>query len=78
MFDQLWVESVKIIMKYTRIMGPKSVHTKNDNDELDHESTQTFSNYYWSYHVTQEAVKAMNEAGYKMEIVNDKTGELHI
>lgn len=77
LFDQLRVERVKRVIEYTRLSAPVRVQDK-DAKKLDHKSTQTFSDYYWSYFCTQDSVRVMNDAGHKMTVVDEKTGELSL
>lgn len=45
-------------------------------EKVDHKSTQTYSDYYWRYRTTDEAVREMKQHGYKIDVKNTETGEL--
>lgn len=71
-FDELRVERVKTVVEYTREMAPKATTSK----EVNHKTTQTYSDYYWRYKMTQEAVESMCSHGHSMRIVDPATGEI--
>lgn len=73
-FDELRVERVATIIEYTRAMAPKATTSKDVN----HQTTQTYSDYYWSYKMTQEAVDLMRKHGYKITLDDVATGEISL
>ena len=77
-FDKLRVERVKTIIEYTRDMAPRKASGTSTGKELNHKTTQRYSDYYWSYKITQEAVAAMREHGIDMNLRNVATGEISI
>ncbi|KAF2220782.1 hypothetical protein BDZ85DRAFT_31321 [Elsinoe ampelina] len=68
-FNELRSERVAQVVRNTRAAAPdsSSTHVKSAND---------FSNYYWSYQLTQEAVRVMNEHGHGLQLVDDASAEL--
>lgn len=62
-------------MRYTRAMAPRRVDDAR-GEKVDHKTTQTYSDYYWRYRMTDEAVSIMKENGYKVDLKNPETGEL--
>ncbi|KAN0108024.1 FAD/NAD(P)-binding domain containing protein [Hyaloscypha variabilis] len=73
-FNELRVERVKTVIEYTREMAPK----KTSETHVNHKTTQTYSDYYWRYKMTQEAVEAMNKHGFAMALIDPATGEISI
>lgn len=73
-FNDLRVPRVKTVIEYTREMAPKKAKDK----EINHKTTQTYSDYYWRYKITSEAVRAMNKHGFKMTLVNPATGDISL
>jgi len=73
-FDQLRLDRVNTVIKFTREMAP----TLAVSSEVNHKTTQTYSDYYWSYKMTQEAVEAMRRHGYQMQLVDARTAELSL
>ena len=73
-FDELRVERVKTVIENTREMAPKTT----PDIEVSHKTTQTYSDYYWGYKMTPEAVKTMNGHGFAMKLVNPATGEISL
>jgi salicylate hydroxylase len=65
-FNELRVERVARIIRYTRAMAPRRINNAS-NEKVDHKSTQTYSDYYWRYRITEEAVNSMRENGYKVD-----------
>ena len=49
---------------------------KTTEKEVNHKTTQTYSDYYWRYKMTSEGVKAMNEHGFALQLTNPATGEI--
>lgn len=76
-YDELRVERVRRIIENTRKMGPKRV---GDGPRMsDREYSQysvAFSDYHWSYSMTPEAIRLMNQPGIKMECADAATGQL--
>ncbi|CZR68101.1 uncharacterized protein PAC_18000 [Phialocephala subalpina] len=70
-FDELRVERVRTVIEYTREMAPK----KTSEQRVNHKTTQTYSDYYWRYKMTQEAVEAMKKHGFALNLINPATGE---
>jgi salicylate hydroxylase len=60
-------------MEYTRAMAPS---TTGSTDEVDHKTTQTYSDFYWNYKITQDAVALMRKHGHAVKVVNEATGEI--
>ncbi|KAE9377618.1 FAD/NAD(P)-binding domain-containing protein [Stipitochalara longipes BDJ] len=73
-FDELRVERVKTVIEYTREMAPK----KTSETKVNHKTTQTYSDYYWRYKMTQAAVEAMNKHGFAMTLMDPATGEISL
>ncbi|KAI8649042.1 FAD/NAD(P)-binding domain-containing protein [Fusarium keratoplasticum] len=76
-YDELRVERVRRVIENTRKMGPKRV---GDGPRMsDREYSQysvAFSDYHWSYSMTPEAIRLMNQPGIKMECADAATGQL--
>ncbi|KAG8628590.1 hypothetical protein KVT40_004463 [Elsinoe batatas] len=68
-FDELRLERVAQVVRNTRAAAPTS-------DSTQVKSASDFSDYYWSYQLTKEAVRLMNEHGYGMRLVDDSSAEL--
>ncbi|KAJ2890851.1 FAD/NAD(P)-binding domain-containing protein [Zalerion maritima] len=74
-YNKLRVERVAQVVRYTRAMAPRRSDDPR-GDKVDHKTTQTYSDYYWRYRMTDEAVREMKQNGYKVELKNSETGEL--
>jgi len=73
-FDELRVERVKTVIEYTREMAPK----KTNETQVNHKTTQTYSDYYWRYKMTQEAVDLMRKHGIAINLLDPATGEISV
>ncbi|KAK5446758.1 hypothetical protein LTS15_009691 [Exophiala xenobiotica] len=71
-FDEIRVERVKTVIEYTRDSAPKAT----TSNEVNHKPSQAYTDYYWRYKMTQEAVDAMQRNGYSMNIKDPATGEI--
>ncbi|CAK7203111.1 hypothetical protein SEUCBS139899_005840 [Sporothrix eucalyptigena] len=71
-YDELRVERIAKVMEYTRAMAPSTT----DSREVNHTTTQTYSDYYWSYKITQDAVALMRKHGHALKVVDEVTGEV--
>ncbi|PNS19529.1 Kynurenine 3-monooxygenase [Sphaceloma murrayae] len=72
-FDEVRVPRATRAMEYTRNAAPSST-------QIQPKSTMDYSDWYWSYKVAEESVRAMQKAGYKMTLEDATTGavSLHI
>lgn len=73
-FDKLRVERVKTVIEYTREMAPK----RTESNVVDHKTTQTYSDYYWRYKMTEDAVQCMKQHGYSTKLLDIATGEIAV
>ncbi|KAL1895867.1 hypothetical protein Sste5346_004964 [Sporothrix stenoceras] len=71
-YDELRVERIAKVMEYTRAMAP----SKTGSLEVNHKTTQTYSDYYWSYKITADAVALMRTHGHALKIVDEATGKI--
>ncbi|KAF4556626.1 FAD-binding domain-containing protein 58 [Elsinoe fawcettii] len=70
-FNDLRVERVAQVVKNTRASAPNSTSTQL-------KSANEYSDYYWSYKITQEAVRLMNGRGYKLNLGDEATGQVSV
>lgn len=73
-YDELRAQRVNKIIKYTREAAPKPTASK----EINFQTTQAKSDYYWSYKITLDAVEAMGKHGYSVELIDAATGEIKL
>ncbi|KAJ6107575.1 salicylate hydroxylase [Penicillium sp. IBT 18751x] len=71
-YDELRLKRVNQIIRHTRDMAPK----RHPSQEVNHKTTQIYSNYHWGYKVTQDAVTLMNKHGYPMTVADVETAEV--
>ena len=75
LFNYLRMARVAEVIKRTRIAGPR----RADDPASSLAGQQPKGNpmdFYWSYHMTESAVKVMRESGYSFEVRDARTGEL--
>ncbi|PSK36586.1 Kynurenine 3-monooxygenase [Elsinoe australis] len=70
-FNELRVQRVAQVVRNTRAAAPIPNATKI-------ESANEYSDYYWSYKVTEDATRLMNEHGYSMRVKGSGTGEIQL
>ncbi|CAK7221503.1 hypothetical protein SBRCBS47491_004547 [Sporothrix bragantina] len=73
-YDELRIERIAKVMEYTRAMAP----SKTASLEVNHKTTQTYSDYYWSYKITEDAVALMRKHGHALRVVDEATGEIEL
>lgn len=70
-FNELRVQRVAQVVRNTRAAAPIPNATKI-------KSANEYSDYYWSYKITEDATRLMNEHGYSMRVKGSSTGVLQL